>query len=68
MAGLPERRKTSSALDTLDNGLLIVVGVVVALLLLKVVGIIAGTLFFLFKLALLAGAVFVVVRLVTRRK
>ena len=68
MAGLPEKRKTSSALDTLDNGLLIVVGVVVALLLLKLVGFIAGTVFFLGKLALLAGVIYVVVRLVTRRK
>jgi hypothetical protein len=68
MGVLPERRKTSSALEVLDTGLLVVVGVVVALLLLKFVGFIAGAVFGLVKLALLVGAIFVVVRLVTRRR
>jgi hypothetical protein len=70
MAALPERRRSAggSALAILDTGLLVVVGVVVALVALKVVGIIAGTLFFLIKLALLAGAVFVVLRFLTRRR
>jgi hypothetical protein len=68
MAGLPERRKSSSTLEVLDTGLLVVVGVVVALLALKFVGFIAGAVFGLVKLALLAGAIFVVVRLVARRR
>ena len=79
MAGLPDlpggggsgvepARRRRSTLDVLDNGLLVVVGVVVALVLLKVVGFIAGTVFFLVKLALLAGAVYVVLRLLTRRR
>ena len=78
MAGLPElpgggrgvepaghRRST---LEVLDTGLLVVVGVIAALVVLKVVGFIAGTVFFLVKLALVAGAVFVALRLVLRRK
>ena len=68
MAGLPERRRSSSTLEVLDNGLLVVVGVVVALLALKFLGFIAGAIFGLVKLALLAGAIFVVVRLLTRRR
>ena len=63
-AGLPERRKSSSELEVLDTGLL----VVVALLLLKVVGFIAGAVFGLVKLALLVGAIYVVVRLLMRRR
>lgn len=66
MAGLPERRR--STLAVIDNGALIVVGVIAALVVLKIVGFIAGTVFFLVKLALLAGAVFVVLRLFLRRK
>jgi hypothetical protein len=68
MAGLPERRRSSSTLEVLDTGLLVVGGVVVLLLLLKVVGFIAGAVFGLFKLALLAGAIFVVVRLIAGRR
>ena len=66
MAGLPERRR--STLQTLDSGLLVVVGIVAALVVLKVVGFIAGTVFFLIKVALLAGAVYVVLRLFLRRR
>lgn len=66
MAGLPERRR--STLEAVDNGLLVVVGVIAALVVLKIVGFIAGTVFFLVKLALLAGAVYLVLRLVVRRK
>jgi hypothetical protein len=75
MAGLPElpgagppARRTRSTLDVLDNGLLVVVGVVAALVLLKIVGFIAGTVFFLVKLALVAGAVFVALRLLLRSR
>ena len=65
---LEPRSRTRSTLEVLDTGLLVVVGVVAALVVLKVIGFIAGTVFFLVKLALLAGAVFVVLRLVVRRK
>jgi hypothetical protein len=68
MALLPERRRSSSALEVLDTGLLVVVGVVVALLFLKLFGFIAAAVFGLVKLALLVGAIFVVIRLVTRRR
>ena len=67
MAGLPERRSRST-LEVLDNGLLVVVGSIAALVVLKIVGFIAGTVFFLVKLALLAGAVFIALRLFLRRK
>ena len=77
MAGLPElpgvgqdveRTNKRSTLEVLDTGLLVVVGVIAALVVLKVVGFIAGTVFFLVKLALLAGAIFVVLKLLVRRK
>ena len=68
MAGLPEPRRNRSTLAVLDNGLLVVVGVVAALVVLKIVGIIAGTVFFLVKLAVLAGVIAVAVRLLARRK
>ena len=78
MAGLPELPRVGgsevepsrrrSTLEVLDTGLLVVVGVVGALLALKVIGFIAGTVFFLVKLALLAGAIFVAVKLLVRRK
>ena len=77
MAGLPELpglgrdvepRNKRSTLEVLDTGLLVVVGVIAALVVLKVVGFIAGTVFFLVKLALLAGAIFVAVKLLVRRK
>ena len=68
MASLPEKRRSGGTLEVLDNGLLVVVAVIGALLLFKVIGFIAGTIWFLGKLALLAGAIFVVVRLLTRRR
>ncbi|HUP86711.1 MAG TPA: hypothetical protein VM143_13690 [Acidimicrobiales bacterium] len=69
MTRLPEfpPSRGRSALATLDTGLLVVVGVVVALVGLKVVGIIAGTIFFLVKLAVLAGVVFMALRLLRSR-
>jgi hypothetical protein len=70
MARLPDvpPSRSRSALATLDTGLLVVVGVVAALVVLKIVGFIAGTVFFLVKLAVLAGVVFVALRLFLRRK
>ena len=66
MAGLPERRR--STLEVFDTGLLVVVGVIAALVVLKIVGFIAGTVFFVVKLALLAGVIFVVLRLALGRR
>ena len=66
MAGLPERRR--STLQVFDNGLLVVVGVIAALIVLKIVGLIAGTIFFLVKLAIVAGVIFLALRLFLRRK
>ena len=66
MAGLPERRR--STLAVLDNGLLILVGIVAAVVVLKIIGFIAGTIFFLVTLALVAGAVYLALRLFLRRK
>ncbi len=66
MADLEPRRR--STVDTLDNALLVGVVVVGALLVLKVVGIIAGTIFFLGKLALAAAVVYALVRLVFRSR
>ena len=57
----PRRRST---LASLDNALLVVVSVVAVLVVLKVVGFIAGTVFFFVKLAVLAAVVFVALRLV----
>jgi hypothetical protein len=78
MAGLPELpgvdgrgvepARKRSTLEVLDTGLLVVVGVIAALLVLKVIGFIAGTVFFLVKLALVAGVVFVALKLFLRRK
>jgi hypothetical protein len=78
MAGLPdlpgaggrgvEPSRRRSTLEVLDTGLLVVVGVIAALVVLKVIGFIAGTVFFLVKLALLAGAIFVALKLLVRRK
>ena len=76
MAGLPELpggrgvepASRRSTLEVLDTGLLVVVGVVAALVALKVIGFIAGTIFFLVKVAVLAGVVFVASRLFLRRK
>ena len=67
MAGLPERQRRST-LQVFDNGLLVVVGIIAALVVLKIVGLIAGTVFFLVKLALVAGAVYLALRLFLRRK
>jgi len=64
---VPEVRRRST-LDTIDNGLLVVAVVVVALLALKVVGFIVGTVWFLGKLAILAGLIYVIARTVLRRR
>lgn len=69
MSNLPDRapRPGKSALSLIDDGLLVVVVVVGALVLLKVVGAIVATLWFVVKVALLAGLVYVVVRAIRSR-
>ena len=61
-------RGRSGPLAKLDDALLVVVGVVGVLLVLKIVGFIAGTIFFLVKLAVAAAVAFVVLRLLTRSR
>lgn len=69
MADLPDvPRRGRGALATLDGALLVVVGVVAALVVLKVVGFIAGTVFFLVKVAVLAAVVFVALRVFLRSR
>jgi hypothetical protein len=74
MAGIPERtgpgglEPRRSTLAVLDNALLVVVVVVAALVVLKVIGFIAGTVFFLIKLGIVAGVIYAIVRLLTRRR
>ena len=61
----PRRRST---LQSLDNALLVVVAVVGVLVVLKVIGFIAGTVFFLVKVAVLVAVVAVALRLLLRAK
>ncbi|HEY3190525.1 MAG TPA: hypothetical protein VGJ70_23740 [Solirubrobacteraceae bacterium] len=65
MSPLPERRR--STLSIVDDGLLVVVAVVVALFAFKIIGLIVGTVWFLFKLAALVGLIFVALRVVRSR-
>jgi hypothetical protein len=67
MAGdLEPRRRSGGTLSKLDDALLIGVGIVAVLVVLKIVGIIAGTIFFLVKAAIVIGVVVVAVRLFAR--
>ncbi len=63
-----EPRRRGGPLQTLDNALLVVVAVVAVLVVLKIVGFIAGTVFFFVKLVIGAAIVFALLRLVTRRR
>jgi hypothetical protein len=63
---LPERRRRST-LSIVDDGILVVVAVVVALFAFKIVGFVVGTIWFLFKLAALAGLVYVALRVLRSR-
>lgn len=62
----PTGRRRGGALRTIDDALLVVVAVVAVLVVLKVVGFIAGTIFFLVKAAVLVGVVFVALQLLRR--
>lgn len=62
----PTGRGRGGALRTIDDALLVVVAVVAVLVVLKVVGFIAGTIFFLVKAAVLVGVVFVALQLLRR--
>ena len=61
-------RKKRSAVSLLDDGLLIVGALVAALILLKVLSVVAGTIFFVIKLLAVAAIVFVVLRYVVRSR
>lgn len=69
MSNLPERasRSKKSALSIIDDGLLVVVAVVGALVLLKVFGAIVATVWFVVKVAAVAGLIYVVVRALRSR-
>jgi hypothetical protein len=68
MSKVPATRRHGSALSTIDNGILVVGVVVIALVLLKLVGFVVGTMWFLLKLAALVGAVYVIGGLLLRRR
>lgn len=63
MNDLPERAKPrKSTLSLLDDGLLVVVAVVGALIVLRVAGAIVATVWFVVKVAFVAAFAFVVLR------
>lgn len=61
-------QKKRSTLAILDDGLLVVAALVVGLVLLKAIGFVIGTIFFVVKLAAVAGVLFVAARLVLRNR
>ena len=63
---LEPRRSGGGLLSKADDALLVVVGIVAVLVVLKVVGFIAGTIFFFVKAAILVGLVYLVLRFLTR--
>ena len=64
----PPGSGSRSLSEMLDKGLLVVVSVVAVLIVLKVIGIIAGTIFFVAKLLVLAAVLYGVLRLVLRKR
>ena len=66
MSPLPERRRRST-LSIVDDGILVVVAVVVAVFAFKIVGFLVGTVWFLLKLAALVALVFVVLKALRSR-
>jgi hypothetical protein len=62
----PTDRRRGGVLSKVDDLLLVGVAVVAVLVVLKIVGFIAGTVFFLVKVAILVGIVFLVLRLLRR--
>ena len=69
MSNLPEPapRPRKSTLSVIDDGLLVVVAVVGALVLLKIIGAVVATIWFVVKVAFLAGLIYVVVRAIRSR-
>lgn len=63
-----EPRRRGGALQSLDNVALVVVAVVAVLVVLKIIGFIAGTFFFLMKVAVAAAIVFAALRFFLRAK
>ena len=61
-------QKKRSTLAIVDDGLLVVVALVAALVVLKLIGFVIGTIFFVVKLAAVAGVLFVAARLVLRSR
>ena len=61
-------RRKSGTLAKLDDALLVVVGIVAVLVVLKVIGFIAGTIFFFVKVAVAAAVVVIALRLLTRSR
>lgn len=61
-------RGARSLARTLDRALLVGVSIVAVLIVLKIVGIIAGTIFFVLKLVVLAAVLYGVLRFFARRR
>ena len=59
---LEPRNRRRSTLDRLDDGLLVVAGIVGVRLVLQVVSSVVGTVLFVIKLAVVAAVVFVILR------
>lgn len=68
MANDLEPRRRGGALQTIDNALLVVVAVIGVLIVLKIIGFIAGTIFFLAKVALAAAVVYAALHFFLRAK
>jgi hypothetical protein len=62
----PTGRRGGGVLSRLDDLLLVGVAVVAVLVVLKIVGFIAGTVFFFVKVAVLVGVVFLALKLLRR--
>ena len=66
MTRLPVSRRRGT-LAIIDNGVLVVVAIVVAVLAFKFLGFVFGAMWFLFKVAAFAGFVYLVFRLLRSR-
>lgn len=64
----PVQRRKKSALSVVDDGLLVVGAVVAALLVLKALSLVAGTILFMIKIAAIAGVIYVALRLLKGRR
>jgi hypothetical protein len=68
MANDLEPRRSGGTLQAMDNALLVVVAVIGVLIVLKIVGFIAGTIFFLVKVGIAAAIVFAALHFFLRAK